>query len=154
MLQTVSQNFSRFLEFLGNKLRFLILAALILPLAYGPLTAAQAQGPYAPTYLYRFAFRTPDFPGLGSFHGLELAPLFGNFDQMPFLALFLSQKAREEGERMGRILRRYWVNFAYQDAPKGWPRWEEIQEGMALLLDLPPRPLPLSALDPGSCALF
>ena len=118
------------------------------------LATAQAQGPYAPTYLYRFAFRTPDFPGLGSFHGLELAPLFGNFDQMPFLALFLSQKAREEGERMGRILRRYWVNFAYQDAPKGWPRWEEIQEGMALLLDLPPRPLPLSALDPGSCALF
>ena len=44
MLQTVPQSFSGFLEFPGNKLRFFILVALILPLAYGPLTAAQAQG--------------------------------------------------------------------------------------------------------------
>jgi para-nitrobenzyl esterase len=118
------------------------------------LAAARAQAPYAPTHLYRFAFRSPDLPFLGSFHGLELAPLFGNLDQMPFLPLFLSAQARERAEEMGRILRRYWVSFAYQDAPKGWPRWLEASEGEALLLDLPPRPLPLAALDPGSCALF
>lgn len=118
------------------------------------LKTTQAQSPHAPVYLYRFAYRSPDLPGLGSYHGLELAPLFGNLDQMPFLPFFLTQKARESAEEMGRILRRYWVGFAQRGEPTGWPRWPEAKEGQALLLDLPPRLLPLDQLDPGSCELF
>ncbi|WP_038055262.1 carboxylesterase/lipase family protein [Thermus amyloliquefaciens] len=106
------------------------------------LKAARLQAPFAPTYAYLFAFRVPGFEGLGAFHGLELAPLFGNLGEMPFLPLFLSAEAQEKAEALGKRMRRYWVGFAREGKPRGWPRWPTYEEGHLLLLDEPPRLLP------------
>ncbi|MFN3178568.1 MAG: carboxylesterase/lipase family protein [Thermus sp.] len=102
------------------------------------LKAARLQVPFAPTYAYLFTFRVPGLEGLGAFHGLELAPLFGNLEAMPFLPLFLSAEAREKAEALGKRMRRYWVGFAREGEPRGWPRWPEYGEGYLLRLDEPP----------------
>uniref|UniRef100_A0A7C2C121 Carboxylic ester hydrolase n=1 Tax=Thermus islandicus TaxID=540988 RepID=A0A7C2C121_9DEIN len=101
------------------------------------LKAARLQAPHAPTYAYLFTFRVPGFEGLGAFHGLELAPLFGNLAAMPFLPLFLGAEARERAERLGRWMRRYWTGFAREGEPGGWPRWPLYREGFVLRLDDP-----------------
>lgn len=101
------------------------------------LKAARLQAPHAPTYAYLFTFRVPGFEDLGAFHGLELAPLFGNLQAMPFLPLFLSQEAKEEAEYLGKMMRRYWTSFAKEGEPKGWPRWPLYREGHLLRLDVP-----------------
>lgn len=106
------------------------------------LKAARLQAPFAPTYAYLFTFRVPGWEGLGAFHGLELAPLFGNFEEMPFLPLFLSAEARERAEALGKRMRRYWVSFAREGEPWGWPRWPTYEEGYLLRLDEPPGLLP------------
>lgn len=101
------------------------------------LKAARLQAPHAPTYAYLFTFRAPGFEGLGAFHGLELAPLFGNLLERPFLPLFLRQEAQEEAEYLGKKMRRYWTSFAKDGEPKGWPRWPLYREGLLLRLDVP-----------------
>lgn len=101
------------------------------------LKAARLQAPHAPTYGYLFTFRVPGFEGLGAFHGLELAPLFGNLEAMPFLPLFLGREARERAERLRRWMRRYWTGFAREGEPGGWPRWPLYREGFVLRLDDP-----------------
>lgn len=106
------------------------------------LKAARLQAPFAPTYAYLFTFRVPGFEGLGAFHGLELAPLFGNLEAMPFLPLFLGAEAREKAEALGQRMRRYWAGFAREGEPRGWPRWPEYGEGYLLRLDEPPGLLP------------
>ncbi|WP_114313027.1 carboxylesterase/lipase family protein [Thermus caldifontis] len=106
------------------------------------LKAAKVQAPFAPTYAYLFTFRIPGFEGLVAFHGLELAPLFGNLEEMPFLPLFLSTEAREKAEALGKRMRRYWVGFAREGEPWGWPNWPEYGEGYLLRLDDPPGLLP------------
>ncbi|MGC8967207.1 MAG: carboxylesterase/lipase family protein [Thermus sp.] len=106
------------------------------------LQAARLQAPHAPTYAYLFTFRVPGFEGLGAFHGLELAPLFGNLQAMPFLPLFLGEQAREEAEYLGRKMRRYWTAFAREGEPGGWPRWPLYREGQVLRLDVPVGLLP------------
>jgi carboxylesterase type B len=63
------------------------------------LKAARVQRAFAPTHAYLFTFRVPGLEGLGAFHGLDLAPLFGNLQEMPFLPLFLTQEARARGRR-------------------------------------------------------
>ena len=106
------------------------------------LKAARLQAPFAPTYAYLFTFRVPGFEGLGAFHGLELAPLFGQLQEMPFFPLFLSAEAREKAEALGKRMRRYWTSFAREGEPKGWPRWPTYEEGYLLRLDEPPGLLP------------
>ncbi|KHG66431.1 carboxylesterase [Thermus sp. 2.9] len=101
------------------------------------LQAARLQSPHAPTYAYLFTFRVPGFEGLGSFHGLELAPLFGHLHTSPFLPLFLGAEAWEKGEWLGKRMRRYWTGFAKEGEPKGWPRWPLYREGYLLRLDVP-----------------
>jgi len=101
------------------------------------LKAARVQRAFAPTHAYLFTFRVPGLEGLGAFHGLDLAPLFGNLQEMPFLPLFLTQEARERAEALGKRMRRYWVAFAREGEPKGWPRWPLYREGFVLRLDDP-----------------
>ncbi len=104
--------------------------------------AARLQAPHAPTYAYLFSFRVPGLEGLGAFHGLELAPLFGNLEAMPFLPLFLGEEARGQAEYLGRKMRRYWTAFAKEGEPSGWPRWPLYREGLVLRLDVPVGLLP------------
>ncbi|WP_243029936.1 carboxylesterase/lipase family protein [Thermus altitudinis] len=106
------------------------------------LRAARLQLPFAPTYAYLFTFRVPGFEGLGAFHGLELASLFGNLEEMPFLPLFLSAEARDKAEVLGKRMRRYWASFAREGEPRGWPRWPQYGEGYLLRLDEPTGLLP------------
>lgn len=101
------------------------------------LQVARLQAPHAPTYAYLFTFRVPGWEGLGAFHGLELAPLFGNLEAMPFLPLFLGEEAKAKAEYLGRKMRRYWTSFAKDGEPKGWPRWPLYREGHLLRLDVP-----------------
>ncbi|WP_105317138.1 carboxylesterase/lipase family protein [Thermus tenuipuniceus] len=106
------------------------------------LKAARLQAPFALTHAYLFTFRIPGWEGLGAFHGLELALLFGNLEEMPFLPLFLSAEARERAEALGKRMRRYWVSFAQEGEPRGWPRWPFYSEGYLLRLDEPPGLMP------------
>ncbi|GAB5603271.1 polyhydroxybutyrate depolymerase [Thermus sp. FJN-A] len=106
------------------------------------LQVARLQAPHAPTYAYLFTFRVPGWEGLGAFHGLELAPLFGNLTAMPFLPLFLGEEAKAEAEYLGRKMRRYWTSFAKGGEPEGWPRWPLYREGHLLRLDVPVGLLP------------
>ncbi|GGM93134.1 carboxylic ester hydrolase [Thermus composti] len=106
------------------------------------LKAARLHAPHAPTYAYLFTYRPKGLEGLGAFHGLELAPLFGNLQERPFLPLFLSQEAKEEGEYLGKKMRRYWTGFAKEGKPTGWPRWPLLVEGYLLRLDVPVGLLP------------
>ncbi len=102
------------------------------------MRALEAQAPHGPVYLYRLAFRSPDLPDLGSFHGLDLPVLFGNLQEWPARALFLSGEAVEQAQALGARMRRYWVNLAQRGEPLGWPRWPDWGEGQgALLLDWP-----------------
>ena len=101
------------------------------------LKAARVQRAFAPTHAYLFTFRVPGLEALGAFHGLDLAPLFGNLQEMPFLPLFLTQEARAKAEALGARMRRYWVAFAREGEPKGWPRWPLYREGFVLRLDDP-----------------
>lgn len=39
-------------------------------------------------------------------------------------------------------MRRYWVSFAREGEPRGWPRWPTYEEGYLLRLDEPPGLLP------------
>ncbi|WP_153186434.1 carboxylesterase family protein, partial [Thermus scotoductus] len=106
------------------------------------LKAARLQAPHAPAYAYLFTYRVPGLGGLGAFHGLELAPLFGHLRVPPFLPLFLTQEAYEGARRLGERMRRYWTSFAKEGEPRGWPRWPLYREGYLLLLDEPPGLLP------------
>ncbi|WP_337844107.1 carboxylesterase family protein [Thermus sp.] len=106
------------------------------------LQAARLQAPHAPTYAYLFTFRAPGFEGLGAFHGLDLAPLFGNLRAMPFFPLFLTGEAYERAEALGQRMRGYWVRFAQEGEPGGWPRWPLYQKGLVLRLDDPVGLLP------------
>ncbi|WP_041436584.1 carboxylesterase/lipase family protein [Thermus oshimai] len=106
------------------------------------LQAARLQAPHAPTYAYLFTFRVPGLEGLGAFHGLDLAPLFGNLQEMPFLPLFLTQEAYGQAEALGRRMRRYWARFAREGEPGGWPRWPLYEKGLVLRLDDPVGLLP------------
>ncbi|WP_448568384.1 carboxylesterase/lipase family protein [Thermus sp.] len=106
------------------------------------LKAARVQMAFAPTYAYLFTFRVPGLEALGAFHGLDLAPLFGNLQEMPFLPLFLHGEAKEQAEALGQGMRRYFVAFARDGEPKGWPRPPLYREGMVLRLDHPTGLLP------------
>jgi para-nitrobenzyl esterase len=103
---------------------------------------ARLQSPHAPTYAYLFTFRVPGLEGLGSFHGLDLAPLFGHLHTPPFLPLFLGAEAWEKAEALGKRMRRYWTSFAREGEPLGWPRWPLYREGYLLRLDTPVGLLP------------
>ncbi|APD09354.1 MULTISPECIES: carboxylesterase/lipase family protein [Thermus] len=106
------------------------------------LQVARLQSPHAPTYAYLFTFRVPGLEGLGSFHGLDLAPLFGHLHTPPFLPLFLGAEAWEKAEALGKRMRRYWTSFAREGEPLGWPRWPLYREGYLLRLDTPVGLLP------------
>lgn len=106
------------------------------------LKAARLQAPHAPTYTYLFTFRPPGLEGLGAFHGLDLAPLFGNLREMPFLPLFLTEEAHGQAEALGRKMRRYWAGFAREGELRGWPRWPRYETGLVLRLDDPVGLLP------------
>lgn len=106
------------------------------------LQAARLQAPHAPTYAYLFTFRVPGFENLGAFHGLELAPLFGNLQAPPLWPLFLAEEAKAKTEALGQRMRRYWTSFAREGVPRGWPRWPTHGEGLLLRLDEPPGLLP------------
>jgi para-nitrobenzyl esterase len=87
------------------------------------LEAAWAQAPFAPSYTYLQTFVTPLWPGLGSFHGIDVPLLFGTQTTWPSLALFFTLGAQEKSERYGQELRQRWLQFAQG----GYPGWPEVK---------------------------
>lgn len=78
----------------------------------------------APAYLYEFVRTSPDprASSLGSFHGLEIVYVFGNFDQLQVEGI--TQADRD----LSMAMMSYWTNFAATGDPNGegvpaWPAY-------------------------------
>ncbi|MER3480540.1 MAG: carboxylesterase [Meiothermus sp.] len=83
------------------------------------LEAARLQGQWALTYGYLVSYRSPVFPDLGSFHGIELPLLFGTQNTWPAQAIFLTAQAYQESLPISRELQQRWLEFARTGQP-GW----------------------------------
>jgi len=96
-------------------------AAFIAPARFAVRSVTKS-GPKA--WLYHFVRIPPGLQGkgLGCFHGLEIAYVFGNFrDRM---------KAAKEDLELSSGMMSYWINFASKGDPNGeglpeWPVYEE-----------------------------
>jgi para-nitrobenzyl esterase len=83
------------------------------------LAEARAGGP-APTHLYEFAWRSPEFGGrLGACHALELPFVFDTLETESGRALAGTAPPRSLADAMHRA----WVAFAHDGDP-GWPAYE------------------------------
>lgn len=96
------------------------------------LDAVRAQGPYAPAYGYIFDYRSEVLPALGSFHGAEIPWLFGTQLVWPSLVLYLTDPAYQNSRELASRLQAYWVRFAQDGDPQGFPRWPEYSGGEVL----------------------
>ena len=127
---------------------------IIRRLVYCPsLAAARVQSPHAPSYAYVFDYRSPLLAAAGSFHGLELAFVFGNLLTWPYAALFAERQVLEAALPLRETIQDLWVDFAYGETPRvGLMRWPTIAEGYLVELDIRSgwRPDPYAE----SCALL
>jgi para-nitrobenzyl esterase len=79
-----------------------------------------------PTYVYEFAWHSPQFNGrLGACHGLEVGFVFDNIEQLSMRPLVGDHPPRELAEAMHRT----WVNFITGRAPE-WPPYGESRSVM------------------------
>jgi para-nitrobenzyl esterase len=108
------------------------------------LDAAKAQAAFAPTYAYIFDYRSEVFPEVGSFHGAEIPWLFGTQTVWPVWLLYLTAQALHDSLEAAARLQAYWIRFAQDSEPGGWPRWPQYNRGEVLyfndLLGLRPDP--------------
>lgn len=84
--------------------------------------AGGAQMRNVETYGYVFSWGSPDWPILGSFHGIELPLLFGTERSWPNAALFLSAQAVAETRSTAQAMQSYWTEFAKSGVLLGWPQ--------------------------------
>lgn len=107
-------------------------------LVYCPsLAAARVQSTYVPSYAYVFDYRSPLLAAAGSFHGLELAFVFGNLGTWPYAALFAERQVFEAALPLRETIQDLWVDFARGETPQvGLMRWPTIAEGYLMQLDV------------------
>jgi para-nitrobenzyl esterase len=100
--------------------------------AYGAYSFAKAMSRAGQrVYFYNFSFVNSGFlRGLGAFHGEELQFLSGAF-RSPWVHT-------SDDEKLGEILRGYWVNFAKTGNPngEGLPNWPAFDASTNQCLDL------------------
>ncbi|HGY08633.1 MAG TPA: carboxylesterase/lipase family protein [Oceanithermus profundus] len=93
---------------------------------------------WAPVYGYRFEYKSPLWPELGSLHGAELPFVFGTRGAWPFWALFMSEPVFERSAPLERAVQQAWTSFARGDPPRaGWAAAPRLGSGWLLRLGLP-----------------
>ncbi len=98
--------------------------------------AARAQSHYAPTYVYLFTYRSPLFPFMGSFHGLELPLVFGTQKVWPLWILFASEAAYRQSRIVSAVLQDLWTSFAKSGRPRaGFMPWPGLASGYVLRIN-------------------
>jgi para-nitrobenzyl esterase len=82
---------------------------------------AEAQAPYAPTWLYRFDWRSNFLGGvLGSCHALELGFVFGTYKEKLAAAFFGSGT---KADALSNAMIQAWTSFARSGAPASEAQW-------------------------------
>jgi para-nitrobenzyl esterase len=86
-------------------------------------TARAAAGGDSPAWLYHFTHRLSGFPfeGLGAFHALDLAFVFGNWDDLP-----VEYSANEVDLALTEDVQRIWTSFATSGVPAAEPHWPAL----------------------------
>jgi para-nitrobenzyl esterase len=101
---------------------------------------AEAQAPHAPTWVYRFDWRSNFLGGvLGSCHALELGFVFGTYKEK-LAAAFFGSGARADALSSAMI--EAWTNFARSGAPASaaqWPQYKKDTRDVMLFGAEPPR---------------
>jgi para-nitrobenzyl esterase len=86
-----------------------------------------AQGPHAPTYLYRFDWPSPALGGkLGACHAIEIGFMFGTYNDKTAAAFFGKGEA---ADAVAAAMMDAWIAFARTGNPSSaatgeWPRYE------------------------------
>jgi para-nitrobenzyl esterase len=100
---------------------------------------AEAQAPYAPTWLYRFDWRSNFLGGvLGSCHALELGFVFGTYNEKLAAAFFGSGT---KADALSNAMVEAWTNFARSGAPASaaqWPQYNQDSRDVMLFGAEPP----------------
>ena len=97
------------------------------------LGLARAAQEGAPVYLYEFQRVYPGLAAMGSFHALELAYVFGNFDALAIVPSAADFAVREE-------IQRAWTTFARTGSPtmsSGWNAFGDDEQSVAIIDDEP-----------------
>jgi para-nitrobenzyl esterase len=111
-----------------------LLAAFVADLAYRTsairIAKAHVQQDARATYMYEFAWRSPQFDGLlGACHGLEMPFVFDNLDKEGFEGLIGTNPPQQVADAMHTA----WVAFARGGDP-GWPQYD-LKLRMTMRLD-------------------
>jgi para-nitrobenzyl esterase len=100
---------------------------------------AEGQAPHAPTWLYRFDWRSNFLGGvLGSCHALELGFVFGTYKEK-LAAAFFGSGARADA--LSGAMIDAWTNFARSGAPAPaaqWPQYSKERRNVMLFGAEPP----------------
>ena len=100
---------------------------------------AEAQAPYAPTWLYRFDWRSNFLGGvLGSCHALELGFVFGTYNEKLAAAFFGSGV---KADALSNAMIEAWTTFARSGAPAAatqWPPYKKETRAVMLFGAEPP----------------
>jgi len=103
-----------------------------------------------PTWQYQFERAIPGREAAGSFHGAELAFVFGTLDRLSPLPAFT------EADRLAsQDMQAYWTRFASTGDPNGGslPIWPRAGDGRYLAFTAD-GPVVKDHLQPGPCAVF
>ena len=97
----------------------------------------EAQGAFAPTYTYRFDWRSPLLGGvLGSCHALELGFVFGTYNEKLAGAFFGSGA---KADALSSAMMDAWIAFARTGDPSNalgtWPRYDTAKRATMIFGD-------------------
>ena len=98
----------------------------------------EAQGAFAPTYAYRFDWRSPLLAGvLGACHALELGFVFGTYNEKMAGAFFGSGA---KADALSSAMMEAWIAFARSGDPSNtltgaWPRYDAATRATMMLGD-------------------
>jgi para-nitrobenzyl esterase len=98
----------------------------------------EAQGAFAPTYAYRFDWRSPLLAGiLGACHALELGFVFGTYNEKMAGAFFGSGA---KAAALSAAMMEAWIAFARSGDPSNaltgpWPRYDGARRATVMLGD-------------------
>jgi len=92
----------------------------------------EAQSAHAPTYMYRFDWRSPLLAGvLGSCHALELGFVFGTYNEKR-AGLFFGSGPKADA--LSLAMMDAWIAFARTGDP-GWPRYDAAKRATMIFGD-------------------